>query len=56
MGHQRGGQDAIVGNVKLAGFGWVKHQIEWPSIETAAGQYDWGELDAIVQRRRRPPG
>ena len=40
---------AAVGNVKLAGFGWVKHQIEWLSVETAANQYDWAELDAMIQ-------
>ena len=44
-------QDAkqqTLGLVKQAGFGWVKHQVEWMSIETAPGQYDWSELDAIV--------
>jgi len=40
---------AIVGNVKLAGFGWVKHQIEWLSIETAPNQFNWAELDAMIQ-------
>jgi hypothetical protein len=42
-------RSAAVGNVKLAGFGWVKHQVEWLSIETAQNQYNWAELDAMVQ-------
>ena len=43
-----------VGNVKLAGFGWVKHQIEWLSVETDARSYDWSELDAIVNADQAP--
>ncbi|MGI9145708.1 MAG: hypothetical protein ACR2IK_04030 [Chloroflexota bacterium] len=39
---------AVVGNVKLAGFGWVKHQIEWLAVEKTQGVYDWGEVDAAV--------
>ena len=38
----------VVGDVKQAGFGWVKHQVEWQAIEQAPGQYDWSELDSIV--------
>ena len=41
-------RNLVVGNVKLAGFGWVKHQIEWLSIEKTQGVYDWNELDAVV--------
>jgi polysaccharide biosynthesis protein PslG len=37
-----------VGNVKQAGFNWVKHQVEWQQVEQAPGQYNWSELDAIV--------
>ena len=44
-------QDAkrqTVGLVQQAGFNWIKHQVEWQAIETARGQYDWSQLDAIV--------
>ena len=44
-----------VGDVKQAGFGWVKHQVEWLAVETAQGQYNWTELDAIVNRPTRAP-
>ena len=37
-----------LGLVRQAGFGWIKHQVEWQAIETAPGVYDWSELDAIV--------
>ncbi|HEY1293911.1 MAG TPA: hypothetical protein VGJ60_12575 [Chloroflexota bacterium] len=36
------------GLIQQAGFTWLAHQIEWPNIETAPGQYDWSELDQIV--------
>ncbi len=38
----------VVGDVKQAGFNWIKEQINWDAIENAPGQYDWSELDAIV--------
>jgi hypothetical protein len=37
-----------VGNVKLAGFNWIKHQVEWQAVEQVQGQYDWTELDSII--------
>jgi polysaccharide biosynthesis protein PslG len=42
------GKSLVVGNVKQAGFNWMKHQVEWQTVEPAAGQYDWRELDNIV--------
>jgi hypothetical protein len=42
------GKDQTVGIVKEAGFTWIKHQVEWDAIETAPGQFDWSELDAII--------
>ena len=36
------------GLVKQAGFTWMKVQVEWFEIETAPGQYDWSQLDQIV--------
>jgi hypothetical protein len=38
----------VVGDVKQAGFNWIKHQIEWQQIEQSPGQYNWSELDNIV--------
>ncbi len=38
----------VVGDTKQAGFNWIKEQINWDAIETAPGQYDWSELDKIV--------
>jgi hypothetical protein len=38
----------VVGLIKQAGFTWMKHQVEWQTIETQPGQYDWSELDTIV--------
>src|SRR4029453_16858173 len=38
----------VVGNVQQSGFNWAKHQVEWTAVETAPGQYNWGELDLIV--------
>jgi hypothetical protein len=42
------GKGLIVGDVKQAGFGWVKHQVEWTAVEKAPGQYDWSELDTMI--------
>jgi hypothetical protein len=41
-------KEEVVGDVKQAGFNWMTHQVEWQTIETAPGQYDWSELDGIV--------
>jgi len=38
----------ILGLVKLAGFNWIKQQVEWTSVEKSQGVYDWHALDAIV--------
>jgi hypothetical protein len=42
------GKGFVVGDVKQAGFNWLKHQVEWTAIEPTPGQYDWSELDSIV--------
>jgi hypothetical protein len=42
------GKSLVVGDVKQAGFNWVKHQVEWTAVEKAPGQYDWAELDAMI--------
>ncbi len=39
----------LIGNlVQGAGFNWMKQQVNWAAVESAPGQYNWGELDAIV--------
>lgn len=38
----------LAGMVQQAGFNWVKQQVEWQTIEPAPGQYNWAELDSIV--------
>jgi hypothetical protein len=41
-------KDMAVGSVKLAGFNWAKHQVEWSAVEQTQGQYNWAELDAMI--------
>ena len=38
-----------VGIIKEAGFNWMKVQVLWYQVETQPGQYDWSQLDEIVQ-------
>ena len=38
----------VIGDVKQTGFNWMTEQIEWQSVETDVGQYDWANLDNIV--------
>ena len=38
----------VIGDVTQAGFNWMTEQIEWQSVETDVGQYDWTNLDSIV--------
>ena len=40
--------EEIMATVKDLGFGWLKQQIEWKTVETAKGQYDWAEIDRLV--------
>jgi hypothetical protein len=44
-------QDAknqTAGLVRQAGFNWEKVQVEWFQVETGQGQFDWSQLDEIV--------
>jgi hypothetical protein len=45
------GQDhaPIINAIKGMGFNWVKVQIEWKYFEPVKGQYDWGEIDRLVE-------
>src|SRR3982074_3107752 len=38
----------VIGDVKQTGFNWMTEQIEWQSVETDVGQYDWTNLDNVV--------
>jgi len=38
----------VLGDVKQAGFNWITEQIEWDAVELQPGQYDWSQLDNIV--------
>jgi hypothetical protein len=38
----------VIGDVKQAGFNWLTEQIEWDAVEMAPGDYDWTQLDNIV--------
>ena len=32
------------------GVEWIKQQVEWNNIEHQPGEYDWRELDRIVDK------
>jgi hypothetical protein len=38
----------VIGDVTQAGFNWISQQVEWMSVETDQGIYDWTQLDNIV--------
>ena len=39
----------------IAGFDWVRQQVVWKDVEGPnPGDYAWGDLDKIVDRRRHP--
>src|SRR5215468_1760777 len=38
----------VIGDVKQAGFNWIKQQIDWQEVEVAPGEYDFTQLDAVV--------
>src|SRR3982074_3625575 len=42
------GRSNVIGDVTQAGFNWMTQQVEWQSVETDVGLYDWTELDNIV--------
>ena len=38
----------VIGDVNQAGFNWMTQQIEWQAVELSPGEYDWSQLDHIV--------
>ena len=43
------GHDDTVKAVKELAFQWLKQQIEWEKFEPVKGQYDWAEMDRMVE-------
>jgi polysaccharide biosynthesis protein PslG len=43
-----GATSNVLGDVTQAGFNWITEQIEWDAVETAPGEYDFGQLDNLV--------
>ena len=41
-------KDRVLGLVKDAGFGWIRQQVAWADLEPSPGQFQWDELDSIV--------
>ncbi len=47
--HMYNGQEtAVLDAVQGSGFGWIKQQVEWKTIQDAPGDFSYGELDTIV--------
>lgn len=46
-------KDRVLNLVKEAGFDWIRQQVGWNEIEAKPGQYDWSELDRIVDATSR---
>jgi len=42
--------NALIKEIKDAGFHWVKFQAPWEGLEPAKGQYRWGGLDSVVDK------
>lgn len=45
--------DQITWRVAVTDFGWIKHQVRWSEIEPSPGNFQWGELDAVVESANR---
>jgi len=43
------GHEDTVDAIQDLGFQWLKQQIEWKKFEVAEGQYDWAEIDRLVE-------
>lgn len=42
--------DQALGWARGTGVEWVKQQVEWTNVEYTPGEYDWRELDRIVDK------
>jgi hypothetical protein len=43
----------LLDHVQALGLGWIKYQVRWSQVEPDPGQYQWNELDAVVQAASR---
>jgi hypothetical protein len=43
------GHEDTINAIHDLGFQWLKQQIEWKKFEKAKGEYDWAEIDRLVQ-------
>ncbi len=43
---------AMLDQVREAGIGWVRIDVNWMSFEPSKGNFDWSELDAVVAQAR----
>ena len=41
-------KNRVAGAITDLGFGWLKQQVEWSSIEPVEGSYNWSGLDEVV--------
>jgi hypothetical protein len=41
--------DRVVATIEDLNFGWLKQEIRWLQIEPVQGQYEWAELDEVVE-------
>jgi hypothetical protein len=41
-------KDFVIGDVRQSGFNYMKHLVDWGAVEQAPGQYNWSELDEII--------
>ena len=42
-------QDDVLAKVKAAGIAWIRIDVNWSLIESAKGQYNYGEVDRVVK-------
>ena len=43
-----GNYDRSFGAIRGIGFAWIKQQIEWKRYEPSKGNYQWGDIDRLV--------
>lgn len=42
--------DASIALAAELGVGWIKQQVDWNTVESAPGEYDWSKLDYFVDQ------
>ncbi|MDB5081292.1 MAG: hypothetical protein JWP00_3216 [Chloroflexi bacterium] len=46
-------KDRVLNLLTGAGFDWIRQQVGWDALEPSPGQFQWGELDAIIDATSR---